>query len=188
MSKALGGSLYEKSYDIKSIGAGSYIIAGIASSSDGQVSGLHGSYDAWIVTVDSTGKILKKICAGGIADDKAFGVAIKGDGKYGICGTVSSPEALPVRDPIYGYSDIFFFDLNSHLAQLDSLHFGGSYFDEGADILKSSDSAYVLLGHTASVDHDAIANHGAVGTLRYYRHQAWIYNAWLYEAYWWQRQ
>ena len=43
MSKALGGSLYDRSYDIKNIGKGSYIIAGVASSSDGQVFGFHGS-------------------------------------------------------------------------------------------------------------------------------------------------
>jgi hypothetical protein len=160
-SKALGGSIYERAYDLQPLSKGQYIVAAHSSSDDGQVTGWRGANDAWVVIVDSTGKIKRKKNMGGGADDFARGIALKGDGTFAVCGTTYSTEAVPLH---FGASDIYFFTLSSVLGAIDSTHFGGTWYDEGVDLVKTPDSAFAVLGHTSSVNFDATGNHGMEGT------------------------
>ncbi len=51
--KALGGSAFDTLYSIQQTSDGGYILAGTAESADGDITGHHGSSDAWIVKLKS---------------------------------------------------------------------------------------------------------------------------------------
>ncbi|MDR2236805.1 MAG: T9SS type A sorting domain-containing protein [Chryseobacterium sp.] len=51
--KALGGTSFENAYAIQQTNDGGYIIAGQASSTDGDVTGIHDDGDAWVIKLNS---------------------------------------------------------------------------------------------------------------------------------------
>ena len=55
--KSLGGSGVDQASSIQQTSDGGYIIAGRSSSTDGDVTGNHGSYDCWIVKLTTVGEI-----------------------------------------------------------------------------------------------------------------------------------
>lgn len=87
--KCLGGS---KSDDINSIQQttdGGYIAAGFTISKDGDVSGKHGTYDAWIVKLAKTGDIEWQKCLGGSDEERANDIRQTTDGGVYCCGFYS---------------------------------------------------------------------------------------------------
>jgi hypothetical protein len=63
--KCLGGSLTDQGYAIVKTSSGGYAISGATDSNDGDVSGNHGGYDAWIVEIDGLGNIVWQKTFGG---------------------------------------------------------------------------------------------------------------------------
>ena len=63
--KCLGGSNTENAYDIKQTKDKGYIVAGTTNSNDGDVIGLHGATDGWVVKLNETGEIQWQKCLGG---------------------------------------------------------------------------------------------------------------------------
>jgi len=88
--KMLGGSGYDFAYSIKQIRGNSYIIAGETNSTDGDIIGNHGGYDAWIVELNSTGSIQWQKCLGGTSTDGASTIQQTLDGNYIVAGTTGS--------------------------------------------------------------------------------------------------
>src|SRR5688572_8228967 len=69
--KALGGTGYDGAGLTQQTTDGGYIVAGFTVSNDGDVSGNHGLYDAWIVKLAATGNIQWQKALGGTAYDGA---------------------------------------------------------------------------------------------------------------------
>ncbi len=68
--KCLGGTGNEYAFDIKNTDDGGYIVTGPTTSTDGDVSGNHGSEDIWVVKLDEGGNLLWQKCLGGSAGDR----------------------------------------------------------------------------------------------------------------------
>src|SRR5215831_14150179 len=94
--KSYGGSNVDKATAVKQTADRGYIVAGISSSVDGDVTGSHqhGSHnvldDYWVVKTDSVGNIQWKYCYGGSGEDFCEDVELTSDGGYIICGNTSS--------------------------------------------------------------------------------------------------
>ena len=80
--KALGGSEDDLAFSIQQTTDGGYIIGGISTSNDGDVSGNHGQKDYWIVKLASTGEIDWQKSLGGSGDDYARSIQQTTDGGY----------------------------------------------------------------------------------------------------------
>jgi uncharacterized repeat protein (TIGR01451 family) len=83
--KCLGGSKGEWAYDIELTATGGYMVAGAASSEDGDVIGLHPSEttydanDAWIICLSSTGTIEWQKCFGTSLNEDFYDILLLPD-------------------------------------------------------------------------------------------------------------
>ena len=65
---------------------GGYVVAGYANSADGNVTGTHGGYDAWVLRLDAGGNLLWQKALGGLGLDSAMDVLLPADGGYLVAG------------------------------------------------------------------------------------------------------
>ena len=84
--KCLGGSYGDCAKYIQQTSDGGYIVAGYTFSNDGDVTGLHGDSDYWVVKLDSNGNIKWQKCLGGSGNEGASSIQQARDGGYIIAG------------------------------------------------------------------------------------------------------
>ena len=80
--KCYGGSGNDEADDIHQLNDGNYIFSGKTISNDGDVSGNHGGYDAWIVKIDSLGNLLWSKCYGGSGNEDFSTIQQTRDNNY----------------------------------------------------------------------------------------------------------
>jgi hypothetical protein len=90
--KCLGGTGDEDPYSIQQTIDGGYIVAGNTTSNDGNVSGIHGSNDVWIVKLNITGNIQWQKCLGGSGHDFVYSNQQTADGGYIMTGLTNSND------------------------------------------------------------------------------------------------
>ncbi len=136
-SKTFGGEQDEEGYAVLQNSDGSYLVAGVTSSSGA------GSRDLWMIKTDPAGNLLWQKTHGGLSSDGAMYAEHTSDGGYIVTGWTLSfgPGALG----------------NAWLVKTDSLgnqqwnkYFGGSDADRGNSVQQTSDGGYILTGYTAS--------------------------------------
>lgn len=88
--KPLGGNTPEDAYDVQLTSDGGYLMVGSATSNNGDVSGIHGSYDAWVVKLNQSGLIEWQKTLGGTAKDVGFALTSTTDGAYVMVGNSAS--------------------------------------------------------------------------------------------------
>ena len=89
--KCLGGPNVDRAYSVQQTADGGYIVAGRTLSNYGDVTGSHGSWDYWVVKLDSSGNIQWQKCLGGTGNDYANSVQQTTDGGYIVAGyTISN--------------------------------------------------------------------------------------------------
>lgn len=156
--KALGGSGDEIGYSIQQTTDSGYIIAGLSISNDGDVSGNHGSYDAWVAKLTSTGTITWQKSLGGTASDRAMSVQQTMDNCYIVGGYATSNDGDVTGN--HGLEDFWVVKLSSTGSILWQKALGGSGTDVGNYIRQTSDSGYVIVGYSSSNTGDVTGNHG----------------------------
>lgn len=119
-----------------------------------------GGRDAFIVTLDPAGKILRATYLGGAGDDFAGGIAVDQTGGLYLSGSTQSrnfPVTRPLDrpctgDPVCGDSDAFVVYLGAPgSGVLESTLLGGSAGDSGDDVALAP-SGVVVVGSTISAD------------------------------------
>jgi hypothetical protein len=107
-SRALGGSFDEAATSVTATPDGGVVLAGAASSNDGDVTGNHnrGSYDdVWIVKLDDDGNKQWTKTLGGSGDDVAYSISENADG-YTVVGVTSIADG-DVSGSFRGQYDIW---------------------------------------------------------------------------------
>jgi len=89
---ALGGSDVDVGYDIHQTNDGGYIVAGQTNSNNGDVSGLHGDEDYWVVRLNTTGDLLWQKTLGGTLRDARSTIETTLDGGYVVFGFSNSTD------------------------------------------------------------------------------------------------
>jgi hypothetical protein len=158
--KTLGGSSDDQAYSIIESSDGSYVVAGVMLSNDGDVSGNHGGWDFWVVKLrPSDGSIIWQRTLGGSDWDGATSIIESSDGSYVVAGYAWSNDGDVSGN--HGRYDFWVVKLNSSDGSIIwQRTLGGSGFDEANSIIESSDGSYVVAGLTASNDGDVSGNHG----------------------------
>jgi hypothetical protein len=92
MQKLFGGSKEDQFQYCAKSPDGGYVFAGRTFSNDGDVSGLHGFFDIWIVKVDSAGNLVWQKTFGGSESDGPAAIVAAKNGGYIIAAATSSQD------------------------------------------------------------------------------------------------
>lgn len=159
--KCLGGSGFEYSDNsrILQTSDGSYIVCRyLTNSNDGDVSGNHGSGDAWIIKLASNGSIQWQKCLGGSNEDHFRSLHLLSGGRYLIF--MSAGAANGNITCSQGDEDIIAVKLGADGSIQSQRCFGGSDSDEFYFLNPSNDGGLILSGTTYSDDGDVSGYHG----------------------------
>lgn len=157
--KSLGGNANDYANSIQQTTDGGFIVAGASASNDNDVSGNHGSYDFWIVKLDSDGTIVWQKCLGGTGDDQAFSIAQTTDGGFITAGySTSNNGDVSVN---YGSADYWVAKLDSSGNLVWEKSLGGNAYEQANFIGQTADDGYIVAGYTASYGGDVTGFHGA---------------------------
>ena len=156
---ALGGSAYDQAESVVETFDGGCVVAGIATSTDGDVTGNHGFGDYWIVKLDSFGILQWENTYGGSADEAALAVMQTSDSGYAIAGGSTSSDGDATFN--HGFNDFWVIktDADGNIQWQKSL--GGSSTDIAYDIREVTDGGYIVAGYTQSNDGDITSHHGS---------------------------
>jgi hypothetical protein len=157
--KALGGSLDDNAKSIQQTTDSGYIVAGVANSNSGNVSGNHGSGDYWIVKLGKGGKTQWQKCLGGSSDDQASSIQQTADGGYIVAGISNSNNGDVSGN--HGGGDYWIVKLNKNGNIQWQKCLGGGGYDYAASIRQTTDSGYIVAGTSYSNDGDVSGNHGS---------------------------
>jgi len=159
--KCLGGSSSDIAKCVQSTTDGGYIVVGNSSSTNGDVTGNHGSSDYWVVKLDDTGAIQWEKSYGGTAEDDGKYIRQTFDGGYIVAGASKS-----INGQVTGHhGDTTTFDF--WIVKLDDTgaiqwetSLGGSQNEEAYAIQQLADSGYIVTGASNSIDGNVTGNHG----------------------------
>jgi hypothetical protein len=157
----LGGSLDDKAQFIIPTSDGGYLMVGRSMSKDGDLVKNRGNFDAWVVTLTSTGGVTWQNTYGGKRDDEAFSVVAVADG-YLVAGISGSIDG-DITDFHGGSGDAWVFKINLTGVLQWSKTYGGSLDDGAHSIVDAGDGSFVVAGYTFSNDGDVTGGvHGGV--------------------------
>lgn len=156
--KSFGGSDYDAAYSTQQTKDGGFIVAGISLSADGDVTGNHGSYDCWVIKLNSSGIIQWKKALGGSLADAGVSVRQTNDGGYIVASYAESKDGDV--DGNHGNQDYWIVKLDESGNTVWKKCFGGTLYDYPADIKQTKDGGYIIAGYTYSNNGDVTGNHG----------------------------
>lgn len=157
--RCYGGSKSEDAASIQQTVDGGYIVACTTTGSeDGDVTGIRGKEDAWIVKINDTGNLQWQKCYGGSSMDFAYSIRQTADNGFIIANTSWSDDGDLTGNN--GYSDFWVLKTDQSGTFQWSENYGGSGRDDANCVLQSSDGSYIIAGSAGSEDGDVTGNHG----------------------------
>lgn len=156
--RSLGGSDPDFGNSIIQTTAGGFAITGSSSSNDGNVSGNHGSRDAWVCTLDSLGNIIWQDSFGGSDWDVGNSIIQTDDGGFLISGNTKSNDGDVTG--FHGNRDAWLLKLDSLGELIWQKALGGSNEEYFYSSLQSEDGSFISVGSTSSNDGDVTTNQG----------------------------
>ena len=137
---------------------GGFIICGVTSSNDGDVSGYHGESDLWLVKFNDSGNLVWQKCLGGTLDESKTSIQQTTDGGYIICSATQSNDGDVSGN--HGDDDTWVVKLNASGNLVWQKCLGGSSLEFNASIQQTTDGGFIICGTTQSIDGDVSGNHG----------------------------
>lgn len=162
--KTLGGTLAEEGYGIALHPDGGYVIAGVAGSTDGDVSGIHLPTpptlptDAWVVKLNASGGLEWQKCLGGTEYEAGLSIAAYADGSSLMAGYVVSNDGDVSGN--HGGGDAWLVKLDSSGGIVWQKCLGGTGNDVFYSVFATPDGGAIATGSSASPDGDVSGNHG----------------------------
>ena len=157
--RCLGGTGTEGANDVIQTSDGGFVIAGSTSSTDGDVTGLHGSIgDAWLIKLDGDGSIIWQRCYGGTGLEIANQVKELAGGGYVFVGEEASTDGDVSGDQ--GGVDCWLVHVDAYGEPLFSASLGGTGVDKAYTIDLCSDGGFIIGGTTWSDDGQVTGYHG----------------------------
>lgn len=167
-STFLGGNKDEDGRDIAIDQYGNVHIVGRTKSKDFPTTSealqpkLKGGIDAFVVTLDSNGKMLMSTYLGGSSDDIGFSIDLDNTGQLYIAGTTNSLD-FPIKNAIHkennGENDTFFTVIDKTKSVINfSSYFGGKETDQLYSIDLDSSGDVFIMGVTNSSNYPTTIN------------------------------
>ena len=155
--KTLGGSGQDLLRSIQHTNDNGYIVAGISSSTDGDVTGNHGDFDIWVVKLNEDGNLQWQKSYGGSESDFAYSVQQTTDGGYIVAGGSYSNDGDVTGN--HGDGDYWVLKLNSTGNIQWQKTLGGTNWETARSIQQTLDGGYIICGESSSTDGDVTGNH-----------------------------
>jgi len=156
--RLLGGSGDDFGDSILPVPGGGYIAIGYTNSDDGDVSGNHGSYDAWLFRLDAAGNLLWQKCLGGSLYEEGREIFITPDGNFAFLGFSNSNDGDVSGN--HGSFDYWWVMVDQDGRILAQKCFGGSDYDHAYDLEMTDDENFVAIGVSYSDDGEVGRNAG----------------------------
>ena len=156
--KNYGGSGEDVLYSIKQLADGSYILAGFSKSINGDVTGLHGESDVWVIKTNTLGDIQWQKCYGGTWYDESYCINQTSDQGYIIAGLSNSKNGDLTNN--HGGKDFWILKISPQGEIQWQKSMGGSEDEWAESVQQTSDGGYIVAGHTFSDDGDVSGKHG----------------------------
>jgi len=120
-----GGSGHDGIYGLIELNDG-YAFTAFTTSPDGDVTGWHGSYDIWVVRLDTSGNIIWEQCFGGTDSEIAHHLFVNTNGDFTIIGKTSSNNGdVSGNNSVGVNNDIWVFRIDNQGFLLSQQCFGG---------------------------------------------------------------
>lgn len=162
--ECLGGTYNEGATSIKETPDGGFIVAGFASSNDGDVSGNHSSTyfdDYWVIKIDNTGNLLWQKCFGGSNYELPADIQLTIDRGFIVAGFSQSNDGdVTGHHGANSETDYWITRLDSTGDLLWQKSLGGTANDFAYSIQQTTDSGFIVAGYSNSNDGDVTGNHG----------------------------
>ena len=167
--KVCGGSNIEQIRDASITNDKGIIAMGISTSDDGDISNHYGSWDIWLIKLDSNGQKQWDKSLGGVDGEEAGSVIQTSDGGYIVTGSTDGASGGNYDTacnfhgvPGGGLDDAWIVKLDSSGNIEWQQCYGGTSSDIAINILELADG-YIVLGNTSSNDGDVSGYHGTPG-------------------------
>lgn len=151
--RSYGGTGQEEATSIIQSNDSCYVFTGWATSSNGDVSSVHGSFDYWVVKIDTGGNIKWQTCLGGTSVEQSYAIEQTVDGGFVVSGNVYSTNGQ-VSGNHGGPTDFWIVKLDTAGVFQWQECLGGSNWEASSFVEQTNDGGYILTGTTASNDGD----------------------------------
>jgi hypothetical protein len=153
-----GGTFTDIAYDAVETNNDGFLLVGSSDSNDVDISANKGSYDFWVVKIDTLGNLVWEKSYGGTEIDEAHSISKTTDGNYLIIGDSRSNNQDISNNK--GAADIWLVKISPEGNLLWDKSFGGSNFDAGRSSFPTRDGGFLITGSSRSQNGDFINNNG----------------------------
>lgn len=155
--KALGGTADDNITHAFTGPDGSSVLCGQLNSTNGDVTGNHGSYDGWVTKLDASGLLVWQKCYGGTLSDGIFSIKQTADG-YIMAGYSTSNDGDVSGN--HGGADGWVIKTDNWGLIQWKKTFGGTKEDVFDGVQTTTDGGYILVGRSYSSEGDLSQNYG----------------------------
>jgi hypothetical protein len=156
--RCLGGTNNDAGKAVVCSNDGGVLVFGESNSNDGDVSGNHGSWDAWLVKLDSAGNISWQKSYGGSGSESGKALAQYNDSSIFLVSFAQSNDGDVSGN--HGMGDFWVTKTDYQGNILWQNCYGGSDIDMPYSIFVLNEEEVILSGYSRSYDGDVGANHG----------------------------
>ncbi len=160
-NNCFGGTAEDQGYSLKQTLDQGFILAGMTSSHDGDVSFNHDTSfaDIWVVKTDQFGNLEWEKSLGGTSLDEGKSVIILPDSTYLIGSSVLSTDGDVIGN--HGSSDFYLANINQSGQLVWSKCYGGAGADWNTGLIEAGLNNWLMIGYTSSNNGDVSGNHGS---------------------------
>ncbi|WP_347923639.1 hypothetical protein [Pontimicrobium sp. SW4] len=152
-----GGTNNDRSFDVVQANDGGYVVTGFSESDDFDITNSYGSYDYWVIKLDTAGNLLWEKSLGGSEIDQARSIVKTNDNAYIIAGNSFSTDEDVFLNK--GNSDFFIVKIDDNGSVKWRKTYGGSNFDYATSI-SASTNGFLIAGNSKSSDKAVTSNYG----------------------------
>jgi uncharacterized repeat protein (TIGR01451 family) len=165
--KCFGGAGADTAYAVLETPDNGFIVAGVSSSSGGDLTGNNGLSDAWVFRTDNAGNLIWQKNIGGVMHEAFKGIVFNSDSSYTLTGYTSSPSVTD--NPWKGGADLWLHRVDGSTGNpIWSKGYGGTADEQGYSVTRTVGNGYLVAGFTESMNGDVTSQAG--------RSDAWLLN------------
>lgn len=164
--KTYGGTGDDRGQSLISTLDGGYVVLGYSNSSDGDRSENFGTYDFWVLKLDSVGDIIWEKSFGFPGVDRGYKIIATTDGGFLATGVLDVSASngqgnSKTKSIKHAGGDYWAIKLDANGEKVWSQFYGGTFTDTAYDIVETPEQDYIIIGSSDSEDVDISNNKGA---------------------------
>lgn len=153
-----GGTNNDRAHAVVQADDGGFVMAGFSESDDFDISNTKGSYDFWVLKINTQGDLVWERSFGGTGIEISQDIIKTEDGNYVVTGHTFSADTDVSKNN--GESDVWMIKIDDSGNLLWETTLGGSQFDAAENVSLAKDGGFIISGNSKSADVDVTENEG----------------------------